>query len=192
MHGGKSLGGVASPLYRTGRYSKYLPARLAGRYQEAQADGELLALREDIALTDARLADVLSRVDTGESGALWAKACEALDAYRKAQLKSDSVAAAAALLNLEMGLEKGHNDWSAWDEVGKLLEQRRRLVESERKRLVEMQQMITAERAMLLITAFVGIIRNHVTDRATLAAISADIGKLVSADGSHATDAAGS
>jgi hypothetical protein len=32
MHGGKSLGGIASPRYKHGRYSKYLIARLAGAY----------------------------------------------------------------------------------------------------------------------------------------------------------------
>ena len=31
-HGGKSLAGLASPTYQTGRYSKALPARLAARY----------------------------------------------------------------------------------------------------------------------------------------------------------------
>jgi hypothetical protein len=34
MHGGKSLHGIASPRFKHGRYSKYLFARLAGRYLE--------------------------------------------------------------------------------------------------------------------------------------------------------------
>ncbi len=34
MHGGKSLCGIASPRFKHGRYSKYLVARLAGRYLE--------------------------------------------------------------------------------------------------------------------------------------------------------------
>ena len=38
--------------------------------------------------------------------------------------------------------------------------------------------MITAENAMLLVAALVGVIREHVTDRGILNAISADIGKL--------------
>lgn len=181
MHGGKSLGGMASPAFRTGRYSKYLPARLAGRYQEAQEDADLLALREDVALTDARLADVLGRVDTGESGALWTAAQATLAAYRDAQAKAKPEQAAAAIAELSNLLNKGAGDWLAWDEIAKLLEQRRRLVESERKRLVEMKQVITAERAMLLIGAIAGIIREHVSDRAVLAAISADIGKVIGA-----------
>ncbi len=189
MHGGATPHGPDLPQYKTGRYSKYLPARLAGRYQEAQADSELLALREEVVLTDARLADVLKRVDTGESGELWRNAKGAFENFKSAQGKGDIDKSREALTDLSALLTRGQDDYATWDEVGKLLEQRRRLVESERKRLVEMQQMITAERAMLLISAFVGIIRNHVTDRATLAAISADVGRLVSADSGRPIDA---
>ena len=60
-----------------------------------------------------------------------------------------------------------------------LVEQRRKLVESERRRLVELQQTITVERALVLVGAIAGIIKAHVKDRAMLAAISADLERLV-------------
>lgn len=181
-HGGKSLAGLASPTYQTGRYSKVLPARLAGRYAEAQADAALLELRDDIALTDARLVDLLGRVDTGESGALW-QALQALRldviAYKRA---GDTVKMAEALNALLDTIGQAHADYRAWAEIGAVLDQRRRLVESERKRLVEMQQTLTVEKAMLLIGAIGGIIKAHVDDRAILAKISADISALVAAE----------
>src|SRR4051812_28697546 len=71
MHGGKSLSGPASPTFTTGRHSKYLPARLLARYQEMTQDAELLALRDEIALIDARISDVLQRVERGESSRIW-------------------------------------------------------------------------------------------------------------------------
>jgi hypothetical protein len=173
------------------RYSNNLPARLAARYGEAQSDPNLLALRDEIGLTDARLADVLSRVDRGDSSALWKQAASELDAVIQARMLGmpDTTPMGA----LRRTLNKGIADWAAWDEVAKLLEQRRRLVESERKRLVDMQQTITAERAMLLIAAIAGVIRAHVDDRAVLSAITADIGKLVDAgtEGSAGSGAAG-
>ena len=70
-HGGASPVGAASPQFKNGRYSKFLPERLRDRYQEAQRDPEILVLRDEVALADARLADLLTRVDAGESGALW-------------------------------------------------------------------------------------------------------------------------
>lgn len=186
LHGGKSLGGIASPTYQTGRYSKYLPARLSARYQEARTDGELLALREEIALTDARLGDLLARVDTGESGALWRQLMDVRMELITAIKASDQKGQKEYIgLILDL-ISQGHADYHAWGEVAAVLDQRRRLVESERKRLTEMQQMITAERAMVLLNAVVGVIQTHVHDRTTLAAISTDIQRLVTVDAATA------
>src|SRR5689334_1272270 len=71
IHGGLQPQGIARPGFKTGRYSKYLPARLAGRYEEAASDPELLALKDDIALLDTRIAQTVSALDTGESKEAW-------------------------------------------------------------------------------------------------------------------------
>lgn len=167
------------PQTTHGRYSKYLPARLAARYQEAQADTELLALREEISLIDSRLSDLLKRVDTNEAGHWWKELQRVYKEYREAEGKADLPAMRAALYQWGDIVRLGTSDYAAWNEVYNVLEQRRKLVESERKRLVEMQQMITSERAMLLISALVGVVRDHVTDPIILKAISADVGKLI-------------
>ena len=60
LHGGKSLRGADSGTYRTGKYSKYLPAHLLEKYHEASNDPDLLSLHSGIALVDTRLADLLT------------------------------------------------------------------------------------------------------------------------------------
>jgi hypothetical protein len=55
LHGGASLAGVASPTWKNGRWSKYLPAHLAARFQEGLNDRQLMQLRQDTALIDAAL-----------------------------------------------------------------------------------------------------------------------------------------
>lgn len=179
-HGGKSLSGIAHPSFRSGRYSKHLPARLSSRYHEAQADVKLLELREEIALTDARLADVLVRVDTGESGALWKLLRAAFDHFKRASSLQDGDGMAAALYDIERLIERGTSDYAAWHEVSKLLDQRRRLVESERKRVIEAQLVMTIEEANVLLAAMTNAIQRHVQDRATLQAISTEFAQLVS------------
>jgi len=180
VHGGLTPGGIASPTFKTGRYSKYIPERLAERYQESAQDPEILALKSEISLTDARLADLLSRVDTGESGTLWKMAQASFMNFRAANASGDQDKMTVALSELNRLLNLGVDDYKAWDEVGNMLEQRRKLVESERKRLMDMEQMITVEKTMVLLSAIVSIIRENVTDRKTLSAISTDIGRLVS------------
>jgi hypothetical protein len=182
LHGGKTPGGMASPQFKTGRYSKYLPARLAGKYQDALADKHLLELRFEVALVDTRLAELIERVGAGESKDLW-HTLKATNAELNVAIRSkDTAKMALAVRKIGELIDQGIGDHQAWVDVFDVIEQRRKLVESERKRLVEMQQMITSERAMLLIAALVDVVRNHVTDRDILAAISADVGKLITID----------
>lgn len=176
MHGGKSLAGIASPQFTKGKFSKYLPERLLERYHEALDDPELLELRENVALLRARVQDLLSRVDTGESGALWRKAQELLQEFRGSD---DSEEQMDLLLQLEATISDGVDDYSAWDEVLKAAGQQQKAGESERKRLVEQRHSITNEQGMVLIANISHIIRTHVTDRTVLTAIAADIARLV-------------
>lgn len=183
-HGGKSLGGLASPTYKHGRYSTYLPTRMAARYQEAQSDPAMLELRADVALLDARLSDVLTRVDTGESGRLWSELHQWNTELTAARRANDAVEIAAALTMIQRLIAEGHADWAAWQDIRSLIEQRRKLVESERKANATM----TAEQFMLLAGALVAVFRDsvqrNVSDdkerRRALADASAGVERLIS------------
>ena len=63
IHGGKTPRGAESPHYRGLGFSKHLPTRLQDTYEDAERDPELLKLRKEIALTQTRIVDLLSRLD---------------------------------------------------------------------------------------------------------------------------------
>lgn len=65
MHGGTTPRGTDLPQFRHGRYSKSLPDNLAGRYEEALSDEERHDLRDEIALAEAKIADLLSGMKRG-------------------------------------------------------------------------------------------------------------------------------
>lgn len=189
MHGGKSLTGIASPVLASGRYSKNLPTRMMGRYAESRQESDQLALREDIALIDARLEDMLAKVDTGESGETWKALQESVHAFDAAERKANYATTPdtrdrwktereEAMRTIIVLCQEGMADYAAWNEIKSLLEQRRKVSETEQKRLVAMQQMITAEQAMLMQSQVLDIIRRNVTDRSTLAAIASDFRSL--------------
>lgn len=180
LHGGKSLSGVASPRFSSGRYSKYLPVQLLSRFLEAQTDGALLELRDELALIDARIVDVLGRVDNGESGSLWLELERVCKEFDRAKECGDSGAVVRAGERIVQVVSRGHSDSEAWREVLGLVERRRKLVESERKRMVEAGQMVSVEQAMVLVCAIGDSVRRNVQDRTALAAISADIRRLTS------------
>lgn len=178
-HGGKSLAGIAAPGFKHGRYSKYLPDGLLERYQAARSDPDLLALRDEIALIDVRLGQLLEFATTGEHERLWPMLKEAYGELRKAIQAKDPSAMVGELGILESLINGGADRYGAWVELDRVIEQRRKLVETERKRLVEMQQMITAERAMVLVAVLQESVRKHVRDPQVLAAIASDIRRAV-------------
>lgn len=189
MHGGKSLSGIAHPTLTTGRYSKNLPTRLMATYKERLADTNILALNDDLALLDARLEDVLAKVDTGETGETWAALLSAVHEFEEAERAARSTDNAVkraewthdreeAMRTIIVLCQAGMADYTAWNEVKHILEQRRKSVETETRRRVLMQQLMTAEQATLMQAAVLDIIKRNVSDRPTLAAIAADFGRL--------------
>jgi len=178
MHGGATPSGIASPHFRTGRHSKHLPVQLVERYRESLADPELLALRDDIALVDARVADLLMTVSTVESGSAWKRLAALWRDLETAQGKHDASGMARALTELGSVIRGGLADAAAWVDVMSLIEQRRKLTETEHKRLVAMQQMIGVEEAMTFVAAVQASVQRHIRDPVILRAIAGDMAQL--------------
>lgn len=181
-HGGSSLVGFAHPSTKTGRHSKDLPTRLAGRYAESLNDADLLNLTDEIALTDAFIEDARRGLDHGESGRLFAELKVAWDVLTAAQRAKDAQAVSQAIGEIGSLIRYGVAAYAARNEAADLIDRRRKLVESESKRRVQMQDMITSERAMLLVSALLDAVSRHVDDPRILAAIGAEFGSLTTRD----------
>jgi len=157
------------------RYGKYLPARISDHYLTALDDQDLLSGRDSVALADARINDLLSKVNTGETGSIWNNLKTAHYELKRAQVMGDANAGRAAMAEIESLIHKGSSEYQSWKEIFDLIDLRRRLAESEHKRLVSLQQVFTAEQGMKLIRFLIIIIRKHVKDPAILQAISDEI-----------------
>lgn len=181
-HGGKSLGGVASPTFKTGRFSKFLPTRLLDTYQDSLDDPKLWELSEKAALLNARLAELLRRLDTGESGATWAALRVAWGEMKQAINTVDAAAMMRLLAVIDSLIEVGNRDRAAWDEISGLINLFKGLSESERKHLDHMDRVMTAEQVMIMIAAITDVIRQNVSDKKQLSAISAGITRLITVD----------
>lgn len=175
-HGGKSPIGPGLPQFKTGRYSKFLPSRMAADFNAAMGDPELISLRKEIATVDARIIDVLKRVDTGEAGVIWQAAQAAMTRFDREWVKKDGDGMEAALADMRRLLTQGASDWATWRViVGELIDAKRKLVEAEQRRLTMAHESLTADRAMMLLSQVVQILQRHITDRRILGAIAADI-----------------
>jgi len=181
MHGGKSLSGVDSPRFKTGRYSRYLPDRLVERHEEALNDAESMRLDDEIALVNTKLQDVLERLhQDGEGPGAWQQLRDAHQRLEQAVARDDANATHTGLVMLGEAIAGGRDESTAWRMILELIEQRRRLVDTERKRLLDEDQVITVDRLMVLVGALVDIIRRNVASREERAAVSNEIRCLVS------------
>lgn len=184
LHGGRALRGIASPTYKHGRYSKDLPTRLLGRYQDALSDPQLLSVGEDIALITSMITETLSKLDTGESGARWRSVWTAYAAFRSARAGNDPEQIVKTLAVLSQSIEQGYADFAAREDVRSLIDQRARLVATEQR----LEQTMSVNQFMLLAGAIVAELRDacerYITDpqerRRVLNATGQGIGRLLS------------
>lgn len=160
LHGGASTG--PKTMTAGGRYSKYLPQRLAARFAEALRDPELTTLTAELALLDTRIGELLGRLDTSESCFAWRGA---LQVCAKLEAEEPGTTSFRAILgSLTELLEKGAGDSQQWAEVAELVERRRRLAETEARRLAQLDQFLTAKQANLLVSALLQLVTENVAD----------------------------
>jgi len=162
-----------------GRYSKRLPQKLVARYDEARVDPELLSLRDDVALLDVRISDLTDKLSTGETDNLLQSLLELCQGAVLALKGGDFDMTMKMLEEMRQRLEGQPQDGWTWTEIVGLLDQRRKLVESERKRLVELQQYVTVEQVMILVSALTKAVISHVNEHSVIAAIQAEFGVLI-------------
>src|SRR5215218_1399841 len=88
MHGGKAARGTDHGRFKHGRYSKSVPDRLAGRFREALADEDRHELRDEIALAEARISDLLAGMARVEAAKPEARAWSGVERWvaRKTRL----------------------------------------------------------------------------------------------------------
>lgn len=180
FHGGATPVGPASPAWKHGRHSKHLPKDLLDRYLTAAADPELTSVRDEVALLDVRVSQLLEAL--GETGnlRLWKDARAKLDAFKAvgAKRKVGVGEARTALQHLDDLIDAGLSAAATWDELRETLDLRRKMAETETKRMKDLHQTISIDRALALMALLVTEVRKHVTDRNALAAISAQFVRL--------------
>jgi len=172
LHGGSTPTGIASPHYRHGRHSRHLPTGLLERFQDALADQDQLSLRPDLALIDARVAELLRGMADGGSPDAWRRLRGAWRAYQEDR----SPEARTALAN---AIEQGASASEKWAEIIQHLNVRRRLCQAESQRELGHRNAITLEQAMGVFAAVAESIRAHVHDPDARRRIQDDLGRLL-------------
>jgi hypothetical protein len=178
LHGGKSLKGSASATYQGKGFSKYFPNKKLGDiFARSFEDPELTRLRKDLAIVETRLVVLVQSLNSQQNGTLWTQ----LRSKHRELKRSNPTSTKAASLLREIGelVERGSNDASIWNEIAKQIELRRRLLDSETKRVLAAHQVMTAEEVRMLIDAVANLIREHVKDEEALGKMREGVVKFI-------------
>lgn len=179
LHGGRSLKGAAHPSFKGKGFSKYLPAGLSAKFEEAQADPNLLRLRDEAALLRLRQTELAARIGGEESGAAWAALSDAWDRFEAASQGKDPAAMQAALAEIGQVIRRGAGRDAAWNELVRFAHDRAAIVRGEADIAHKMSQVLTMDQANALAMAMGRAVAEEVKDRVILSRIAVKFARLL-------------
>lgn len=190
-HGGRIPVGVRSPHFVTGKHSKYLPKKILEKYNEAFLLDDPYSNRDEIALLDARVMMLTQQMQVTDNEEIISSVAAirlAVDDYIKDNDKEKDPKVLLKIADeVSEILDNFANERRRWYEIYDVLENRRRLTESEVKRDALAQHQISENQAVVLIAAIVDIMKRHIDDRNTFNSIAAEISNLASRTTSRIT-----
>lgn len=171
MHKGNAERGINHGRFKHGRYSKSVPDRLVNRYEKALADEERHDLRDEIALAESKVDDLLIGMVHGESDRLWLE-------MRKLELQmrdAPEEKAGVILGEIIRLIQLGGDEAKAWQDVDRWIGRKSKAIETDVKVAQVKQEMVSAEEVMALVAGILDAIRRHVEDQATRSALAREI-----------------
>lgn len=164
-HGAGTINAPGGAPIITGRYSKFLPTLMMERYNDFLADGDVLNLRSEIALLDTRLSQMLARLETCDSNATWSKISRASMLLGKLMCEEEADTADVEIIRklLVEAMSARDADAEIWHDAIIIIDQRRKLADTERRRIVDAKRFITAEEASAMMAFVVDTIAKNVS-----------------------------
>lgn len=150
-HGGNVVStGNGNMAGRLKVYGESMSGRLQEMYVEAVMDPDFLSVAPEISALGTRNAQLMSEIGDTDYMVIATGLNQALAHIEKgiAQAKWGEVEYGAR--EFRSLLHSAVDDYRRWDEIGKLSSRLGRLAESERKRIVDAQQMITVQEMYML------------------------------------------
>lgn len=164
LHGGRSLKGVAHPNYKHGRYSKYLPEAMGIMIDDMANDPNRLDQTAQMGILDAMLVETLKDFSAGGGGRIWDELMKLKQDYDRAGYRKDVQTQVGIIRELWGLVEASYAKWLASKEAREIIDDRRKLTESERKRMIEEKQMIPLDQVAMALTQIGRALLIHVTD----------------------------
>lgn len=174
VHGGNAAVGSDHPRFKHGGYSQYMPERLFQKFSEQEKDENLLNLRQELALMQTRIAEVLEDFDEGGSREFWLRLKHYKDKYNEADVGERAHWRNMIFDTIELGVE----EVAKWEEIGDQVERKRKLVESEHRRMKDLQAIMTMDQVNEMMALVITSVKRHVEDPRTKRKIAGEVSQI--------------
>lgn len=169
LHGGKTPKRQDSLNWEHGHSSKYAPAGMEQAFKELVTSSETLTLKNEIALMDLRLIQLVETLPA--EGVLPSRVLDAwyrvLHAINNADGSEGLLEIVTLLDNMDKLLKESYRVQQAWMEIKDGMETRRKLVDTEIKRVKASYEAIPVDQAMHLVYFMRDIIVEEIQDEET-------------------------
>jgi len=156
-----------------------MPVGMRKTFEKVRNDPETLAMAEEIALLKVRIGQLVSQLQTGETSSLWGD-LQATYTELSAALQTGDIAAFRTSVDaLGRIIQAGGETAELWSELYEAIDKKTEVATREWKRLVDLRQVITAEKALALITAIMHSVARNVPDMQARIRISNDVRELI-------------
>jgi len=165
-HGaGSAMNPGGRPLV-TGRYLRYLPARMLDRYKEFMMDTDIINLRSEMALLDTRIVEQLEKLETSDSKTAWLKIHNAKAAINRIlsgkECDSEDLESISDILSQAMAMRDTETE--VWSSVLMCIDQRRKLADTERRRIEASHKYLTLDEAEAMMAFITEVVIKYIPD----------------------------
>lgn len=164
-HGGATPKGSASPHFKTGAHSKYLPPRLAAIYEDIETDLEVNILSRNLKLREMFLREKLEMLDDApDSAQAWSELRDIADEMHKAFENDNLGMVQVSLMQLDRLINNMEAYHMAVDEIRRDLSEQRKDSQAKAGITAKSENSVTVPELMAFMGAFLGAIAQIVSN----------------------------
>lgn len=151
----------------------------AKKYALMMQDRRVMSHRSAIDVIDARVLELMERVDADEAPERMRRLCRLWADLKEARRNEKAGDVASILGAMDAEFEKAYHDYAAWEQITELFDLRRKLVDSEIKVVKELKAILTAEQAYKLVAKLLAVCIRVVKDPKQLRQINYEFSKII-------------
>lgn len=184
-HAGNRPRGIEHHSFRSGRYSQVLDKKVSGDFMSMLQDPEYLSLKQNIALVDTQIIELMRNFEGGLDEYSWEKMLKCKSEAEvlvrtshhgdKEEMLSKLVSVLSKMCIL---IDHGSKATGIWSDIAEASTKRAKLVQVETQRLVAERNSIPADTAYTLFAMILQAVKRNVKDKVALASIAREIDQL--------------